>query len=198
VTPPLVLASGSPRRHGLLQEVGIDHEVAPSGEEENLASGETVDAHICRLAVAKARAVAARYPDRWVLGADTVVVLEGRILGKPSGTSDARRMLARMSGRTHEVCGAIALVYGGRQWLGSDTSRVTFRHLREDEIAAYVAGGEPLDKAGAYGIQEEGRRLVVGWEGSFTNIVGLSVPLLRRLLVEAGAPYAIKPRHRSR
>lgn len=177
--------------------MGIGHEVFPSGVEENETRGETVDEHIRRLALAKARAVAMHHPDRWVLGADTVVALGARILGKPSGPADARRMLARMSAHTHEVCGAIALVHGGREWVGSDTSRVTFRYLREDEIAAYVAGGEPLDKAGAYGIQEEGRRLVAGWEGSFTNIVGLSVPLLRRLLAEAEAPYAVaQRRHR--
>jgi septum formation protein len=174
--------------------VGIDHDVVPSGEAEDEVPGETVDAHIRRLALAKARAVAMRHPDQWVLGADTVVVLGGRILGKPAGPVDARRMLARMSGRTHEVCGAVALVHGERQWVGSDASCVTFRHLREDEIAAYVAGGEPLDKAGGYGIQEEGRRLVAGWQGSYTNIVGLSIPLLRRLLAEAAAPYAVTPR----
>jgi septum formation protein len=194
VNPPLILASGSPRRHELLQEVGIDHRVVPSGEAEGEVPGETVEEHIRRLALAKARAVAADHPDRWVLGADTVVVLGERILGKPSGPADARRMLARMSGCTHEVRGAIALVHDGREWVASDTSRVTFRHLREDEIAAYVAGREPLDKAGAYGIQEEGRRLVASWAGSFTNIVGLAIPLLRRLLAEADAPYAVKPR----
>jgi septum formation protein len=196
MTPSLVLASGSPRRHELLQEVGIEHEVVPSGEAEDEKPGETVDEHIRRLALAKARAVAADHPDRWVLGADTVVVLASRILGKPSGPAEARRMLTRMSGRTHEVRGAISLVHGGREWVGSEISRVTFRDLREDEIAAYVAGGEPLDKAGAYGIQEEGRRLVATWEGSFTNIIGLSIPALRRLLAEAGAPYAVKPRRR--
>ena len=191
---PLILASGSPRRHELLDEVGIDHVVLLSGEAEEAVPGETVEDHICRLALAKTRAVAVNHPDRWVLGADTVVVLRGHILGKPSGWAGARRMLARMSGCTHEVRGAIALVHGGEERVATDTSRVTFRHLREDEIAAYVAGGEPLDKAGAYGIQEEGRRLVAGWEGSFTNIVGLSIPLLRHLLAEARAPYRVKPR----
>ena len=193
---PLLLASGSPRRHEILRELGIDHEVVPSGVAEEEVPGEAVDAHVRRLALDKARAVARHHPGRWVLGADTVVVLGGGILGKPTGGTDARRMLGRMSGRTHEVRGAIALVCGERSWVGDDISRVTFRHLRDDEIAAYVAGGEPLDKAGAYGIQEEGRRLVAAWDGPFTNIVGLSVPLLRRLLVEAGAPYAATLRQR--
>jgi septum formation protein len=192
----LLLASGSPRRHELLQELGIGHEIFPSGVAETEVAGEAVDAHVRRLALDKARAVARRRPGQWVLGADTVVVLGGRILGKPADAADARRMLGRMSGRTHEVRGAIALVHGERHWVGDDASRVTFRHLRLDEIAAYVAGGEPLDKAGAYGIQEEGRHLVASWEGSFTNIVGLSVPLLRRLLAESGAPYAARPRRR--
>jgi len=192
----LLLASGSPRRHEILQELGIDHEVLLSGVAEAEVAGEAVDAHVRRLALDKAQAVARRHPGRWVLGADTVVVLGGRILGKPASAADARRMLGRMSGRTHEVRGAIALVRGDRRWVGDDASRVTFRHLREDEIAAYVAGGEPLDKAGAYGIQDEGRHLVAGWDGPFTNIVGLSVPLLRRLLAESGAPYAATPRRR--
>jgi len=192
----LLLASGSPRRHEILQELGIDHEVLLSGVAEAEVAGEAVDAHVRRLALDKARAVARHHPGRWVLGADTVVVLGGRILGKPASAADARHMLGRMSGRTHEVRGAIALVRGDRHWVGDDASRVTFRHLREDEIAAYVAGGEPLDKAGAYGIQEEGRRLVAGWDGPFTNIVGLSVPLLRRLLAESGAPYVATPRRR--
>ena len=194
MTATLLLASGSPRRHEILQELGIDHEVLLSGVAEAEVAGEAVDAHVRRLALDKAQAVARRHPGRWVLGADTVVVLGGRILGKPASAADARHMLGRMSGRTHEVRGAIALVRGDRHWVGDDLSRVTFRHLREDEIAAYVAGGEPLDKAGAYGIQEEGRRLVAGWDGPFTNIVGLSVPLLRRLLTESGAPYAATPR----
>jgi len=192
----LLLASGSPRRHELLQELGIDHEIILSGVAEAEVPGEAVDAHVRRLALDKARSVARRHPGRWVLGADTVVILGNRILGKPADAADARRMLGRMSGRTHEVRGAIALVHGDRHWVGDDVSRVTFRHLRADEIAAYVAGGEPLDKAGAYGIQEEGRRLVAGWDGPFTNIVGLSVPLLRRLLAESGAPYAATPRPR--
>jgi len=196
MTATLLLASGSPRRHELLQELGIDHEVILSGVAEAEVTGEAVDAHVRRLAVDKAQAVARRHPGRWVLGADTVVVLGSRTLGKPTDAADARHMLGRMSGRTHDVRSAIALVRGDRHWVGDDVTRVTFRHLREDEIAAYVAGGEPLDKAGSYGIQEEGRRLVAGWDGPFTNIVGLSVPLLCRLLAESGAPYAAAPRRR--
>lgn len=192
--PPLILASASPRRRSLLTEVGVACEVIPSDHPEEALPGETVESHVARLAREKGEAVAADHPDRWVVAGDTVVVLGERVLGKPTSPANARRMLAQLSGRTHRVVGGLAIGRDGRWQVGVETTEVRFRWLRPDEIAAYVAGGEPLDKAGAYAVQGEGRRLVAGWDGSFTNIIGLCIPLLRRLFTDAGAPYRVAPR----
>ncbi len=194
-SPPVILASASPRRRALLAEVGVACEVVPSDHPEEALPGETVEAHVARLAREKGEAVARLHPERWVVAGDTVVALNGRPMGKPASPADARRMLARLSGRTHQVVGGLAVGRGTTWHVGVERTAVHFRWLRPDEIAAYVAGGEPLDKAGAYAVQGEGRRLVAGWEGSRTNIIGLCIPLLRRLLAEAGAPYRITPRH---
>lgn len=196
-SPPLILASASPRRLSLLTEVGVACEVIPSDHPEAALPDETVEGHVARLAREKGEAVAADHPDRWVVAGDTVVALGDRLLGKPISPADARRMLARLSGRTHRVVGGLAIGRDGRWQVGVETTEVRFRWLRPDEIGAYVAGGEPLDKAGAYAVQGEGRRLVAGWEGSFTNIIGLCIPLLRRLFEEAGAPYRVAPRSRA-
>jgi len=169
-------------------------EVIPSDHPEEPLPDETVEGHVARLAREKGAAVAAGHPGRWVVAGDTVVALGGRILGKPTSPADARRMLARLSGHTHRVVGGLAIGHDDQWQVGVETTEVRFRWLRPDEITAYVAGGEGLDKAGAYAVQGEGRRLVAGWEGSFTNIVGLCIPLLRRLFEAAGAPYPIAPR----
>lgn len=185
---PLILASASPRRRDLLREAGIEFEiVVPEAVEPSRATGEDARAFAQRAALAKATEVARRRAGRLVLGADTIVVLDGEVLGKPRDEAEARAMLARLSGRTHHVYSGVALARahpdGG---VAADSAvaetRVTFRRLDAGDIAAYVGTGEPLDKAGAYGIQGLGGRLVAGYEGSYTNVVGLPMETVRRML----------------
>ena len=156
----VVLASQSPRRRELLALIGIPHEVLPADLDESLLPGEHPVEHAERLAREKARAVAATEPDAVVIGADTIVVLDGVILGKPHDAAEAARTLAQLSGRTHTVHTAVAVVRGGRVESGVESVEVTFRALTDEQISAYVATGEPMDKAGAYGIQGYGAVIV--------------------------------------
>jgi septum formation protein len=189
---PLVLASSSPRRRRLLRQLGVSFSVREPAVDERPLPGELPGPHVRRLALAKARAVArdleAGSGARWVLGADTVVVLDGRILGKPRDDKDAAKMLARLSGRTHEVLTGVALVptAGGRARSAVVRSRVKMKPFDETVIRSYVAGGEPLDKAGAYAVQGRGRHLVARVSGSLTNVIGLPLERLGRLLAAAG------------
>lgn len=172
---PLILASESPRRKRLLQSVGIDFLVEPSKAEEpedvSAAPVEVAE----KLAHLKARSVSAAFPEYWVLAADTIVVLDDRIFGKPNDASDAARMLGELSGRVHEVITGICLRNTNRKVLrtGSVGTRVRFKPLTIAEIEAYIRTKEPMDKAGAYGIQGIGAFLVKSIEGSYTNVVGL-------------------------
>ena len=189
---PVVLASSSPRRRRLLRELGVEFSVRVPDVDERPLPGELPGPHVRRLALAKARAVirglAPGCGAHWVVGADTVVVLDGRILGKPRDARDAQRMLARLSGRTHEVLTGVALVpaAGGRARTAVVRSRVEMKPFDAVTIRRYVAGGEPLDKAGAYAVQGHGRRLVARVRGSLTNVVGLPVERLGRLFTAAG------------
>lgn len=181
---PLVLASGSPRRKSLLKALGIEFQVDPSGIVESGAIAESVDTPAetaGRFARMKAESTSVRHPYAWVLGADTIVVLDGRIFGKPSDRSDAVRMLGELSGRQHEVITALCLFGPGSELHRSDSvvSKVLFRELSEREIEDYVETSEPMDKAGAYGIQGIGATLVSSVVGSYTNVVGL--PLCRTI-----------------
>jgi septum formation protein len=182
----LVLASNSPRRIELLRNAGLDFEVIPSDIDEGLPiPGELPEEYAQRLARAKALHVAARSPSgSLVLGADTIVTISGLILGKPSGPSDAARMLSLLSGQTHEVITAICLVRAPDQIaaLKHQTTFVTFCKLTGDEIHAYVASHEPFDKAGAYAIQGLASRFVTQISGCYFNVVGLPVPLLYEVL----------------
>lgn len=189
--PPLVLASGSPRRTQLLSGLGLAHTVDPSHIPETLLPGETPEVHVERLSREKAGEVAARHPGSLVLAGDTVVVRDGEILGKPRDPEDAREMLRSLSGREHRVVSGLALAGPGREDLVSrhDTARVVFRTLTESDIAAYVATGEPLDKAGAYGIQGMGGALVTRVEGDYYTVVGLPLSGLVALLAAAGWRY---------
>jgi septum formation protein len=187
--PPLVLASASPRRRYLLQEAGIELVVDAAGVDETALPGEAPAAHVQRLALAKADGVTARHPGQIVLGADTVVVLAGVIFGKPAGLQDAARMLGELSGRWHEVLTGVALVRrepACRQAWVSRT-RVRFKPLSAATIQEYCARANPLDKAGAYGIQEHGEMLVAEIDGRRSNVVGLPVEEVLAALVSLAA-----------
>jgi septum formation protein len=182
---PLVLASRSPRRRQLLEMLGIPIVVASADVQELRLPRESPGAYAQRLARDKARAV----PGALVLGADTIVVVDGEVLEKPVDAEDALRMLRRLQGRTHQVITAIALIAHGRTFQASDTTQVTFRPAEDDLLRAYIATGEPMDKAGAYGIQGYGAALIERIEGDFFSVMGLPVRLVLDLLKEAGQPY---------
>ncbi len=170
----LILASGSPRRRELLTRARIDFEVVQSGLEEVREPLESAREYALRMARDKAFAVSKRHLERFVLAADTVVECDGAILEKPVDASDAVRMLNALSGRTHTVVTAFAIASNGKIVTSEDVvSRVTFRALTADEIASYVATGEPFDKAGAYGIQGIGGGFITHVEGSRDNVMGL-------------------------
>ena len=190
----LVLASASPRRRDLLQRAGLHFEVMPSDVPEETRAGEHPRALVERLAAEKAAAVRSRLPERprrLVLGSDTVVVLGDQILGKPRDAEEALAMLLRLSGRTHSVWTGVAVFATDSATPGvrSVESQVTLRAAAEAELRAYVATGEPLDKAGAYALQGEGRRFVSRIEGSESNVIGL--PLEETLVLLAAAGLAL-------
>jgi septum formation protein len=172
----------------------VDFRVVPSEVEERLPPGPLAEA-VRRLALDKARSVAARLGEGVVLGADTIVVLEGEALGKPADPEEARAMLRRLRGREHKVITGVAVVDARSRREASTTvvSRVRMADYGEADIEAYVASGEPLDKAGAYAIQGRGGALVAGWEGSFTNVVGLPLDETARLLAAFGVPVSGPP-----
>ena len=182
---PIVLASASPRRRQLLEMLGIPVRVAPSHIAEVRGAGEGAVVYAERLAREKAAGVEGAY----VLGADTTVVLGDDVLEKPADADDAVRMLMALQGRTHEVVTAVALVAGGVTRQRTDITRVTFRPADERRMREYVATGEPMDKAGAYGIQGYGAALVERIEGDFFGVMGLPVRLVLDLLEEAGWRY---------
>jgi len=200
---PIVLASSSPRRRRLLREFGVGFSVRVPDVDERPRPGELPGPHVRRLALAKARAVARQLAPgcgaQWVIGADTVVVLDGMILGKPRDARDAEGMLARLSGRTHEVLTGVALVPagGGPARTSVVRTRVELKPVDEATIRRYVTGGEPLDKAGAYAVQGRGRHLVARVSGSFTNVVGLPLERLGRLLALAGVSVSLPHKHQT-
>ncbi len=185
----IVLASRSPRRRQLLEMLGIEHIVDPPELAEVLEPGELPESFAVRLAREKALQVAARHPGDYVLGADTVVVLEQRMLGKPATPAEAVKMLSELSGRDHRVISAVALAHDGKVSEHYDVTRVWFRPLSWELIEAYVATGEPMDKAGAYGVQGYGAVLIQKIEGDFYSVMGLPVRLVVDLLEAAGIPY---------
>jgi len=177
----LILASQSPRRQELLRHAGIPFLVRPAQVEERPLPGEGAHAYARRLARAKAEAVSAA-PEDVVLGADTVVVADGEILGKPADEADARRMLRLLSGREHQVITGICLRTVQHTVLDSESTSVRFVPLSEEEIADYVASGEPADKAGAYAIQGLASKFIDRLEGCYSNVVGLPLALLYKHL----------------
>ncbi|HET7226285.1 MAG TPA: Maf family protein [Candidatus Eisenbacteria bacterium] len=177
-----MLASASPRRVALLKQVGLDFTVADPGPDRDWP-GEAEPRHGVRaLALDKARRIAARRPDALVIGADTVVVARGERLGKPEDAEDALAMLRRLHGRTHEVWTGIAVVRAGDQRTAAELTKVQFARLDDELLRAYVATGEPLDKAGAYGIQGRAAAFVRRIEGDYCNVVGLPLARLRAVL----------------
>jgi septum formation protein len=185
----VVLASGSPRRHQLLNLIGIAHEIRPSNIDETMRPRETPRRHAERLAREKASAIAKRDPDLITIGADTIVVVNRKVLGKPRDTDDAARMLALLSGREHVVTTAVAVSRGKKLRSAVEEVSVRFRRLRDDEIDAYIATGEPMDKAGAYGIQGYGATIVERIEGDYFAVMGLPIVRLIGLLRDVGVRY---------
>jgi len=188
----MILASASPRRAVLLREAGFVFDVVPSDVDESILTGESPEQYVRRVAALKARAVLARHPDAHVVAADTTVVVDGEMLGKPADDEDARRMLARLSGRDHQVLTGVVVAGAGRESGTVVSTRVHFTALTAAEIDWYVASGEPRDKAGAYGVQGLAARFVETVDGSYSNVVGLPVDEVRQLLEAEGlaAPAA--------
>ncbi len=171
----IILASASPRRSELLAQAGFEFEVITSDVDEVVDPRLTPEMLVMSLAKQKAQAVAVNYEDCVVIGSDTVVVLDGRVLGKPKDEADAVSMLESLSGRTHEVYTGVCIAYGGETHSFFECTRVKFCELEAEQIKAYVATKEPMDKAGAYGIQGKGCVLVEGIEGDYFNVVGFPV-----------------------
>ena len=177
-----VLASASPRRRELLAAAGLEVDVDPVDVDERQLAGEPAAAYVERVARLKAAAGAARHPQRVVVGADTAVVIDGDVLGKPRDAADAGSMLRRLSGRVHDVITGVAVANAGRVESFVERTRVTMAPLSAGDIEAYVATGEPLDKAGAYAIQGGARRFITGYAGSYSNVVGLPMERLSAIL----------------
>jgi len=190
----VILASASPRRRELLTLIGIRHEVRPADIDESLLAGEMPAGHAERLARAKAHTIAGREPDAVVIAADTIVVVDGDVLGKPADKAVAHAMLRRLSGRTHTVLTAIAVARASRTESAVESVDVTFRALTDDEINAYIATGEPMDKAGAYGIQGYGATIVERVDGDYFSVMGLGLRRLIELLDRVGVPYSFYDR----
>jgi septum formation protein len=189
--PLLVLASSSPRRAEILKMLGLTFRIQPSMAAEELLAGEMPEEHVERLARAKADEVSRLRPDCMVLGGDTVVVLDGEIIGKPENGEEAVELLCRLAGRKHVVLSGLALVLpDGQAFAGVERTEVAFRSFGSVLAERYVATGEPLDKAGAYGIQGLGSALVREVQGDYFNVVGLPLPLLLDLLERAGWSYS--------
>lgn len=185
---PIVLASASPRRRELLAGIGLQFTVEPARFDEASIHVESPEEWVKALARGKASEVASRHPDALVIGADTAVLIDGQVLGKPKDAGDAHRMLRLLSDRTHRVLTGVALIHrsSGRERAHVESTDVTFGPLSDEQIARYVATGEPMDKAGAYGIQGFGATLVREVKGCYFNVVGLPLYSLARMLSEFG------------
>ena len=181
-----ILASASPRRKALLEQAGYRFENIPSTCEETVPQGLSAKDTVEGLAYQKALDVYSLHPDAYVLGADTVVCFDGKILGKSHDAADAARMLKMLSGQTHEVRTGFALLGKGVEFVSSEAAMVTFFHLSDAQIQNYIATGEPMDKAGAYGIQGKGAVLVRSVLGDYFNVVGLPIATVARALAAVG------------
>ncbi len=182
--PRIVLASGSPRRAEIMNSVGWEFVKTVPDVDESVVDGEAPEDYVQRLAGEKALAVAASHPGGIILAADTTVVLEGEIIGKPVDLDDARRMIERLSGNWHEVLTGVAVTRNGDEKIGMQRTRVKFAEMTDDEIDFLVEKGEPLDKAGAYAVQAQAALFIEGIEGDYWNVVGLPISLVYRLVTE--------------
>ncbi|MEO7369124.1 MAG: Maf family protein [Gemmatimonadaceae bacterium] len=185
----VILASASPRRRDLLTLVGISYTVKPADVDESLRLDELPEAYAERLSRTKAEAIAESNRTSLVIGADTIVVIDDMVLGKPRDVGDAERMLGMLSGRSHTVMTAVAVSYLGTTVSSVELVDVTFRSINDDEIRRYVATGEPMDKAGAYGIQGYGATIVRRIDGDYFAVMGLSLVRLVALMAELGVTY---------
>ena len=185
----VILASGSPRRRQLLELIGIEHEVSPSNVDEKMRPRETPRRYAERLAREKASTVATRNPDTLTIAADTIVVVNRKVLEKPVDDDDARRMLSMLSGREHTVITAVSVARGRKLRSAVEEVKVKFRRLRVDEIDAYIATREPMDKAGAYGIQGYGATIVECVNGDYFAVMGLPLARLVMLMRDLGVRY---------
>ena len=184
---PVILASSSPRRRELLTLIGLDHEVRPADVDETLLPGEIPWAYAERLA--REKAMKSAKPGAVSIGSDTIVVVDGDVLGKPRDEEDAAAMLRRLSGRSHTVMTAVAVAFDGEVRSEMVKVGVTFRSLRDDEIADYIGTREPMDKAGAYGIQGFGATIVDAVDGDYFAVMGLPLNRMVRLLESVGLRY---------
>jgi septum formation protein len=187
--PSVILASQSPRRRELLALVGIPHTVWPADIDETYLPGEHPAPHAQRLACEKAAVVAAHDRDALVIAADTIVVVDGDVLGKPRDEAHAAQMLARLSGRSHVVMTAVAVRWRGKERSSVEVVGVTFHPLTVQDILAYIATGEPMDKAGAYGIQGFGATIVERVDGDYFAVMGLPLQRVVRLMADLGVRY---------
>ncbi|MBI5047731.1 MAG: septum formation protein Maf [Deltaproteobacteria bacterium] len=184
----ITLASSSPRRKALLEEIGLSFDICHSNIDENIKNGEVPEKHCLRLAEEKAKEAAKNVKSGWILGADTIVLIDNRILGKPSGIKEARDMLNLLRGRHHKVVTAFCLLNAstGKNIKRVVESMVKIKNLSDKEIEDYLSTGEPLDKAGAYAAQGIGNFMIEKIEGSYTNVVGLPMEELKQVLEEIG------------
>ena len=182
--PKLVLASGSPRRAEILNSVGWEFEKAIPDVDESVIAGESPEDYVQRLAADKARAVSSSFAERVILAADTTVVLDNEIIGKPVDIDDARRMIAMLAGNWHQVLTGVAVHRNGVEHIGLQSTRVKFAPMSDAEINFLAENGDPLDKAGAYAVQAQAAMFIEGIEGDYWNVVGLPINLVYRLLMQ--------------
>jgi len=186
----IILASQSPRRKKILEQIGLDFKVVISDFDETKIRFKTPQEMVEKLSLGKAKTIAKKYPNSIIIGADTTVIFKSEIIGKPKSKEDAVRILRLLSGNTHEIVTGFTVLKGNKSITKHVTSRVKFKKLTEDEIKAYVATGEPMDKAGGYGIQEKGGLFMENIQGDYFNVVGLPIFAVAKALKKFGVDIA--------